>query len=254
MISEETGLPIQKPLDYKTYNSIGHLSGSRLGPKDRHIDKKQEEYLTIKFPEHQKCFLYIEEKMDGSNVTVVRLNGELVALGRSGYKCETSNQEQHRMFARYVQNNLAKFDKLLPNEHDRVVGEWMALAHGTIYKSLAAPFMAFDLYLNKVQQSVTRRQIQVFKAGLENVPSLWASSNSLSIDKALNLCSKNAEGVIYRLEKIQKKNDRAADYIPWIIAKVVRLEKEDGKYLEDELIWNYREPKDNEPCTDDSCC
>jgi len=48
-----------------------------------------------------------------------------------------------------------------------------------------------------------------------------------------------AEGVVYRLERFDKKINR---YVPYIIAKVVRLDKEDGKYLkEGQSIWMWEQ-------------
>jgi ATP-dependent RNA circularization protein (DNA/RNA ligase family) len=234
-----------KVLDYKTYNSIGHLSGSRLGASDSKIDAKTEKCLTVMLPEHMKCFLYIEEKMDGTNVCVVRLHGELRVLSRSGYDCKESPQKQHQMFYRWVMANKEKFNKLLTNNHDRVVGEWLAQAHGTIYNGLSNPFQVFDLYHEKRQLPVSLRTKLVEQAGLVNVPIVLAGLTAVPIDVALSCVNKNAEGVVYRLEKM-KKNATVMENTPWIIAKVVRMEKEDGKYLTDPnlSVWNWRESND----------
>lgn len=234
-----------KVLDYKTYNSIGHFATSRVGPKDHHIDSKTELLCTTAFPLHQKCYLYIEEKMDGSNVTVVRLNGQIYALGRSGYDCKDSNLEQHRMFYRWVEKNKEKFEKLLPNEHDRVVGEWMVQAHGTIYKDLPSFYMAFDLFYNKEQQSVRTRIKAVEDVGLYNVPLIYKGDTPISLEIASTWPSMNpdAEGVVYRLEKVNKNHPHEFNK-PWIIAKFVKQDKVDGKYIkafsgeEIKPIWN----------------
>lgn len=246
-----------KVLDYKPYNSIGHLPGSRTGESDSTIDKKQADFFTKEFPPI-KCVLYLEEKMDGTNVSVVRKNGKIIPIGRSGYPCHDSNQEQHRMFYRWLMSNIDKFEKLLPGEDDRVVGEWMALAHGTIYPNLKSPFMAFDLYRNKVQQNVAIRRLDVEDVGLFNVPLLWLeTSSAISTEDALNILNTinpDAEGVVYRLEKRKKGELELTDTIPWMIAKLVKMDKEDGKYFKyidengqqqskkpDEYLWNWKE-------------
>lgn len=234
----------KKVLPYKTYNSIGHLSGSRLGPTDSKIDMNTEKKMTEQFPLHHSCILFIEEKMDGSNVCVVRYEGELVCLSRSGYNCKDSNQEQHRMFYRWVMNHKEQFEELLPTNHDRVVGEWLALAHGTIYKELSSPFMAFDLYKNGIHQSLCNRKDEIDKVHLYNVPIILQSENPIPIRIALeyaNMKNSNGEGVVYRMEKRKRnKKDNTFYYEPWMIAKVVKQDKEDGKFLKDgQRIWNW---------------
>jgi len=221
----------------KPYHSIGHLSKSRLGEKDHHIDIGQEKLLTEKFPPIE-CILYLEEKMDGSNVSVIRKEGEIIAVGRSGYGCKESNQEQHRRFAKFVEDNKEKFEQLLPNENDRVVGEWMALAHGTLYKDLPSPFMAFELYYGKEAQNDKTRRAAFKEVKIEQVPLLAKTTHPISIEKALEIANKhrsNCEGVVYRLERFDNKKD---NYVPWIIAKIVKQDKVDGFYFDkDNPIW-----------------
>jgi len=221
----------------KPYHSIGHLSQSRLGEQDHHIDKGQEEFLTKKFPPID-CLVYIEEKMDGSNVSVIRKNGNLIAVGRSGYACKDSDQEQHKRFAKFVEDNKEKFESLLPNENDQVIGEWLALAHGTLYKNLPSLFMAFELYYGGEAQNSSVKREAFKREKIEAVPLLIQGRQPVPIETALDLAIKNrenAEGVVYRLERFDRKKDT---YVPWIIAKVVRHDKIDGFYLDKtKPIW-----------------
>ena len=238
------------------YSSIGHLKGSRVGPADRHIDDAQTKRFTEEGPKDRNCVWFVEEKMDGSNCSVMRINGEIRTLTRTGYDCTKSNYEQHKMFDRWVTANKDKFEKLLPNEQDRCVGEWMALAHGTVYKDLASPYMIFDLfitnhgkYLFKGEHGklhagpdpqrfpVLLRRKLVNDAGLTNVPLVYQQTAPISIHEALSLVDDNAEGVVYKIE-IKNKN---CDYSsPYMIGKVVKQDKEDGKYLKEGLeIWNW---------------
>ena len=243
------------------YNSIGHLKGSRLGEAERHIDDAQTKRFTEKGPKDKKCVWFVEEKMDGSNCSVMRINGEIRTLTRTGYSCAQSNYEQHKMFDRWVMSNKEKFEELLPNEQDRCVGEWMALAHGTIYKDLASPYMIFDLFRTNLSEFsfdmgvvkltagpdpvrfpiVLRRKL-VADAWLTNVPLVYQGDKPISVSDALSLVDDNAEGVVYRIEKVSKNCDYSS---PWMIGKVVKQEKEDGKYLKDgNEIWNWTDIKE----------
>jgi len=56
-----------KPLGRKSYGSIPHLPGSRLGPGDYHAHEGQARIATEKARDkHDK--IYVQEKLDGSNV------------------------------------------------------------------------------------------------------------------------------------------------------------------------------------------
>jgi hypothetical protein len=132
-----------KPLGRKAYGSIPHLPFSRLGEGDHHIEIGQAEIATKKARDKNDLII-VQEKLDGSNCSVAKVDGQILALGRSGYLAETSPYEQHRLFAKWVKSNEQRFAKLL-NEKERVCGEWLAQAHGTIYKLSHEAFVPFDL-------------------------------------------------------------------------------------------------------------
>src|SRR3954451_14610433 len=118
-----------KPLGIKAYGSICHLPGSRLGPGDHKLNPGQAKILTEKVRDKHDVII-VQEKLDGSNVAVARLDdGSVVALGRAGYPAISSKYEQHRLFAAWVYARLGQFDFLQPGE--RLCGEWLAQAHGT---------------------------------------------------------------------------------------------------------------------------
>lgn len=225
----------------KSYDSIPHLSKSRLGEADSHIDAKQEAFLTAQLPPID-CILYIEEKMDGSNCAVIRKNGEIIPIGRSGYRCIDSNFEQHRRFHKYVMDRKESFEKLLPDEDDRVVGEWLAQAHGTIYPNVTTPYLVFDLLKSGKRIGYEEKREIFKKHGFQMVPLLMMVRRAVPIEEAISValdCNPLTEGVVYRLERYDKKMDK---YVPHIIAKVVRMDKEDGKYLNSENpIWMWQE-------------
>ena len=70
-----------KPLGAKAYGSICHLPGSRLGPGDHKLNEGQARILTQKVRDKHDV-IFIQEKLDGSNVCVARIDGP--AVGWSG--------------------------------------------------------------------------------------------------------------------------------------------------------------------------
>lgn len=86
----------------------------------------------------------MQEKLDGSCVAVACIGGELLALGREGWRAELSENPGRRMFARWVKQHSARFSEVL-REGEWMVGEWLALAHSTRYQLSHEPFVVFDL-------------------------------------------------------------------------------------------------------------
>lgn len=231
-------------LSYKTYNSIGHLPHSRTGTADSRISEQSAKQMLSELP-NQQSLVIVQEKIDGSNVCVVRHNGELITLGRSGFPCKDSNQEQHVMFDAWVNLNRDKFEKLLPNESDRVVGEWIALAHGTKYTigvegDYEQPFIAFDLFngANLRARSFIECTQRIYAAGLI-MPKVIHIGGTCSVPRALRILNQtvgsHAEGLVYRLEEAG---------VLKTIAKFVKHDKVDGLFMIDressEYIWNWK--------------
>lgn len=86
----------RKPLGRKSYGSIGHLPNSRLGPSDSCVTDGQAKICTSKARDKHDTII-VQEKLDGSNVGVVLLNGEIIPLSRAGYHARTSPFEQHHL-------------------------------------------------------------------------------------------------------------------------------------------------------------
>jgi len=145
-----------KPLGQKAYGSIPHLSGSRLGPGDYHISEGQERIATQK-KRDKHDIIVVQEKLDGSNVAVAKVNGEILALTRAGYLATSSRYEQHHYFDQWVKRNKHRFDLLL-EEGERVCGEWLAMAHGTRYNLPHEPFVPFDI-MRKTERLVFWRML-----------------------------------------------------------------------------------------------
>ena len=216
------------------YGSIPHLSTSKMTQQaDKKIHIGQEELLTKKARDW-KDLVTVTEKLDGSNVGVVKRGGQCIPVGRSGYHAATSPYEQHRVFAEYVEKNKDMFSWL--PEGWRVCGEWMAQAHGTLYDiTEESPFVAFDIFTAKRRVPYLYFVKKCAQCGIDTVP-LIHIGQPIKIENALKLLgdgrygsAEKPEGVVYRMEREGKYD---------FLAKWVRWDKEDGKYLGGDPVWN----------------
>lgn len=225
-----------KPLGHRSYGSIPHLPGSRMGAGDYHLNEGQAKIATEKVRDKHDRVI-IQEKLDGSNVAVAKIDGQILAIIRAGYLAKTSGFIQHMYFDKWVSLNAGRFDKVL-NDGERICGEWLAQAHGTIYNLWHEPFVAFDIMSGNKRlayDSFIERVSNDFV--IPNVVSL----QPLSVTKAMLVLGDGkhgavdkVEGVIYRVER-----NGAVDFL----TKFVRSDKEDGKYLPEQngtgdAIWN----------------
>lgn len=241
----------KKPLGRKAYGSIAHLPGSRLGPGDHKCSPGQERIATEQ-KRDAKDYIVVTEKLDGSCMSVAKVNGQIIPLGRVGYPAISSPYEQHRLFHHWALDHYEQFDALL-GERERVVGEWMAQAHGTRYNMKnRSPFVVFDIIGEQGEKVVPRLPHHHMKqraeqCGFVTVP-LLHEGDAISLISAMGLAAMGhygnedeVEGVVYRVEREGK-----VDYL----VKYVRPDKVDGCYLPDtdagkahgttEVIWNWR--------------
>jgi hypothetical protein len=240
-----------KPLAAKAYGSIGHLLSSRLGPGDHHVHEGQSEICTGKPRRGDR--IIVQEKLDGACMSVANIDGFIVPLTRAGYRARDGRYEHLQFFERYVDQNLPKFDFLKPGE--RICGEWLAMAHGTRYDPLHPmfePFIAFDLMRDN-QRVLYDEFVNRIAGRIRRAATIWNSDQSLSVlDAMMLLVGINGspmnplgfhgaldpvEGAVWRVER-----EGRVDFL----AKYVRQDKADGKYLPDisgqEPIW-YWNPK-----------
>jgi RNA ligase len=238
------GIP-NKPLGIKAYGSICHLPGSRLGPGDHKLNEGQARILTEKTRDKHDVII-VQEKLDGSNVAIAKVNGAIVALGRSGYLAQTSKYEQHQLFAAWVRGQGGqggRFDFLA--EGERLCGEWLAQAHGTRYQLIHEPFVAFDLMNGTTRSAYEPFLARVSAANLV-VPKLLSVGPPVTIERALAMLEHEGingfhgaidpvEGAVWRVER-----KGVVDFL----GKYVRPEKKDGSYLPEisgqEAVWNWR--------------
>lgn len=218
-----------KPLGGKSYGSIPHLPGSRLGPGDHHCEVGQARIATEKKRDKHDTII-VQEKLDGGNVGIAKLNGKILAITRAGYLANDSPYRTHHSFAKYVERNDKRFNDLL-NEGERICGEWLLTAVGTKYKLDHEPFIPFDIILKE------RLVVAEFWHRIRNfdfTPARMLASDCYSIENALKSIAVSGhgalepvEGAIWRVERKGKVD---------FLCKYVRPDKVDGKYLDQDVF------------------
>lgn len=221
-----------KPLGIKSYGSIPHLIGSRMGPSDSHIESGQAKICTEKTRDKHDVVI-VQEKLDGGNVGICKINDQILAITRAGYLAESSPYKTHHQFALWVEKEKHRFDCLL-HEGERVCGEWLLTAVGTKYSLPHEPFVAFDIITGKVRQPFMYMRDRLLNFDF-TMPKVLHYGSSYSIDNALKAIAtsghgalETVEGAIWRVERHGKVD---------FLAKYVRPDKVDGKYLK-EVICN----------------
>ncbi|CAN5924590.1 RNA ligase family protein [soil metagenome] len=222
--------------------SIPHLPGSRVAA-DRTVTATQARRCLDPLAARASEAVVVQEKLDGSCVAVVRnARGEIEARGREGALAAESRNDARRMFAVWVDDHRARLEAVV-REGETLVGEWLALVHGTRYELAHEPFVAFDL-LRPDRQRVT---VDVLAARLApsglTMPGIVHRGGPLGIDAACTLLGERGlhgaidppEGLVYRVE-------RGGEVV--LIAKWVRPTKIDGCLLPEntgrEALYHWR--------------
>jgi hypothetical protein len=209
----------------RLYGKIPHLPGSRTGPSDRHVDDTLAARCTVRAQPGDHVI--VQEKLDGSCVAIVRQGGALVAFGREGRPCADARNDGRRAFAAWLAGCGERFAWL--GEGERLVGEWLAVAHGTRYALPHGPFVAFDCFADGTR--ATFAELARRAAGLP-MPHIVHEGGAVAIDEALARLGTHgfhgaldpAEGLVWRIER----EGRVV-----AVAKYVRPGKQDGCYLAD---------------------
>lgn len=226
-----------KPLGCKSYGSIPHFQGSRVGPADHHCSPGQEIIATVKARDKHDCII-VQEKLDGGNVGVCKVNGKVLAITRAGYLAETSKYVTHHAFKYWVEQEQKRFDELL-NEGERLCGEWLLTAVGTKYNLPHEPFVPFDLIHGKKRYNFWEFKARIAYSGFTMAQTL-SIGQPLDIDSAMTMLEVSNHGALELVEgaiwRVERKNE--VDFL----CKYVRSDKIDGKYL-DQLIFNNVLPK-----------
>ena len=93
-----------------------------MGPADRACPDGMQRIATERL-RNKYDRVIVQEKLDGTNVGVAKVEGQIYAIQRAGYPAESSPYEQHHHFAAWVCRNEARFACLLENG-ERICGEW----------------------------------------------------------------------------------------------------------------------------------
>jgi hypothetical protein len=194
----------------------------------------------------------VQEKLDGSNVGVVKLKGVLIPLGRSGWPAITSPYEQHRLFHDWVMLNHSRFMEVLENGK-RIVGEWLAQAHGTRYDlGDRDPFVAFDIMTDHIRMPY-REFRELVATHFDTPQTKLGFGEACSIDEAMDWLGDYGyhgaldppEGAVWRVEYDRPTGMKGQSQMTVLfLTKYVRPDKEDGIYLPEvsgkEAVWNWR--------------
>lgn len=214
-----------KPLGRKLYGSIGHLPNSRLGPGDHKVTDGQAK-ICLQKARDKHDIIIVQEKLDGSNCGVAKVNGTILPLVRAGYLASSSPYKQHKVFAEWVYMNRDRFDFVL-RDGERIVGEWLMQAHGTIYRLRHEPFVVFDIMIEATRLPWQRLFDRV--AGVFVLPEMVSYGPPISTDEAMGILgpfgghgAERPEGLVYRVERHGRVD---------FLAKYVRPDKIDGCYL-----------------------
>lgn len=245
-LTSDAAKPV-KPLGGKAYGSIGHLPLSRLGPGDWHIHEGQARICCEKPRKGDR--IIVEEKLDGACMSVANVDGDILALSRAGYRAADALYVHLKAFAPYVEARRRIFSSLLrPGE--RLCGEWLAMAHGTIYDVSHegfAPFVAFDIFRDNKRVLRDEFVARCTKAGIKTAHLIHDGDEAISIEAALEAlgpygrhgAKESVEGAVWRVEREGRVE---------FLAKFVRPDKVDGKYLPEvshsvssEPVWLWRE-------------
>ena len=218
-----------KPLNAKAYGSIGHLPSSRLGSGDWSVTEGMARIATERPRKGDRVI--VTEKLDGACMSVANVEGRLVALSRAGFAAADALYPHLRAFAPFVEKRTSRFEWLKQGE--RIVGEWLALAHGTMYDVTHpawAPFIAFDVFRDG--QRVLRDEFaqRTLAAGQPTAHLVHDDADAIPIEAVVEALGpfgrhgamETVEGAVWRVER-----EGRVDFL----TKWVRPDKLDGKYL-----------------------
>lgn len=228
-----------KPLGQRAYGSIPHLPGSRRGMGDHGLEDSQARILTEKARDKHDLIV-VQEKLDGSNVAVAKIDHKIVPLIRAGYKASESNWEQHHFFHAWAMQNEKRFDALLLNGQ-RAVGEWLMEAHGTRYDLQHEPFVVFDI-MTGIERTESALVAMTAKQHGFTTPRLIHEGGPISISDVLAVLEPSGHGALDPVEGAVWRVERKG--VVDFLGKYVRPEKIDGKYLSEitggEKILNWK--------------
>ncbi len=218
-----------KPLGGKAYGSIPHLDGSRRDESDKKLTPGQQAILTKK-PRDKHDLIIVQEKLDGACVSVAKIDGELMAIGRKGYLCVSSPYKHMVMFQDWMSQHYLEFDSLLI-DGERIVGEWLAKTHGIRYET-TSPFVAFDVIRDgqRILYSEFRERLDDATFPIACPIKIGGPLAIADIPTYSRHGGEYSEGVVYRVERKGKVD---------FMGKWVDPRHKSGEFMEDETMWNW---------------
>ena len=180
----------------------------------------------------------MQEKLDGSCVSIAKIDNTIYPLTRSGYHADTSPYEQHHKFSKWVMSQQVRFLDLLQNG-ERLVGEWLLQAHGTRYNLFHEPFVTFDIMIKHNRLCYSSFIKRVLKYDFIT-PKLISYGKPIAIKDVVKRIEISGHGAIDKTEgavwRVERKGE--VDFL----SKFVRYDKEDGKYFPQNnggvTVWN----------------
>ena len=191
----------------RLYGSIPHLPGSRAA-SDKTKTAAQAQRSLDPAAARDGEEVIVQEKLDGSCVAILRdATGKLEARGREGNLAAESRNDARRMFSTWLADNAARLSKVI-GEEEVLVGEWLALVHGTRYRLHHEPFVAFDLLkAGRVRVTVDELSERLAPAGVR-MPAVVHRGAPCGTSAACVLLGEHGrhgaidppEGLVYRVE------------------------------------------------------
>ena len=225
----------------KKYSSIPHIASSDA-KGDKRIIKQNEDQLFSK-TKSKKDLVIFQEKYDGTNVSIIKQNNELIPCVRAGYTACSSEYWFHHEFHNWVTENENLFDFL--KEGERLCGEWLLQPHGIYYviPEYNQNFIAFDIFdknnerlcyndfISRIDGKLTTpRILHIGNAKpIEEIKDILFSSHNHPVQKYI-LGEEAEEGFIARYESNGKTT---------LIAKWVRKDYPCGKLMNERGMQYY---------------
>ena len=192
-----------------------HIQGSRSQPGD-------EDLKDVPFAKIKDRYLVIEEKMDGSNVGVSFVDGELKLQSRGHYLSGGPREKQFDLFKSWGYQHICELRELLGEQYV-MYGEYMFAKHTIFYDRLPDYFMEFDILDLETQKflSTSKRKemlknfpfinsVKVLKEGLfqdvEEIKNLITSSFFIG-ENFVSFFRKMVSSQNLNVERCEKETD-----------------------------------------------
>jgi RNA ligase len=220
------------------YGSIFHLPGSKMSDeRDRACNDGHVQLLTVKSRQRKDWSdtIIVMEKLDGANCGVLKQDGKILAVSRTGHLLnDEPGYEHYRLFHKWVMSKERVFSDIL-SEGERIVFENLSYTHSIRYHLEHIPFVAIDLFSGKQRQRLVELKNRIgdefpMPTKLYQGPAAWPVLYAL---KDLEMCEYHClggdrpEGVVYRLEFDSREKGDGVEFL----AKYVRPDFVPGKFL-----------------------